>query len=133
MRVEIKLHHLEEILKKAKESKIEICGFLLGQKKGESVIIEEIAFAENKLNSPVEFEIDPLEIVKILDYADKKGLEPVGLFHSHLCKPIPSGKDIKGMKNWRNIWLIVDNRGNYGAFVLNKDYKIKEVEILIKK
>ncbi|MBO8174355.1 MAG: M67 family metallopeptidase [Thermococcus sp.] len=128
MRLIIKYEHLFIILEKAKDSRIEICGFLLGKQKDGDVIVEEVIFTKNKLNSSTAFEIDPLEIVKVLDYADEKGLEPVGIFHSHLCGPIPSERDIKGMKLWRNVWLIVDNKGNYGAFIL-EDEKVKKVHV----
>ncbi|WP_048159782.1 M67 family metallopeptidase [Thermococcus barophilus] len=128
MRLIIKHEHLFMILERAKESKIEICGFLLGKQQDDVIVVKEVIFTKNKLNSPTAFEIDPLEIVEVLDYADEKNLEPVGIFHSHLCKPIPSGRDIRGMKLWRNVWLIVDNKGSYGAFIL-KDGKIKEVEV----
>lgn len=130
MRLIIKYEYLFMILEKAKESRIEICGFLLGRQENNDVIVEEVVFTKNKLDSPTAFEIDPLEILKVLDYADKKGLEPVGIFHSHLCKPIPSERDIRGMRLWRNVWLIVDNKGTYGAFIL-KDEKIGEVKVEI--
>lgn len=126
----IKYEHLFMILEKAKESRIEICGVLLGRQEGNDVIVEEVVFTKNRLNSPTAFEIDPLELLKVLDYADEKGLEPVGIFHSHLCKPIPSERDSRGMKLWRNVWLIVDNKGNYGAFIL-KDGKIEEIKVEI--
>jgi len=130
MRLIIKYEYLFMILEKAKESRIEICGFLLGRQEDNDVIVEEVVFTKNRLNSPTAFEIDPLEILKVLGYADKKGLEPVGIFHSHLCKPIPSERDIRGMRLWRNVWLIVDNKGTYGAFIL-KDEKIDGVKVEI--
>jgi len=130
MRLIIKYEYLFMILEKAKESRIEICGFLLGRQEDNDIIVKEVVFTKNRLNSPTAFEIDPLEILKVLGYADKKGLEPVGIFHSHLCKPIPSERDIRGMRLWRNVWLIVDNKGTYGAFIL-KDEKIDGVKVEI--
>ncbi|WP_167915915.1 M67 family metallopeptidase [Thermococcus sp. LS2] len=128
MKLIIKGEHLFIILEEAKKSRIEICGFLLGRQEGHDIIVEEVIFTKNKLNSPTAFEIDPLEIVKVLDYADGKGLEVVGIFHSHLGKPIPSERDIRGMKLWRNVWFIVDNKGNYGGFIL-KNGRAEEVEV----
>ncbi|MDK2854458.1 MAG: [CysO sulfur-carrier protein]-S-L-cysteine hydrolase [Thermococcaceae archaeon] len=127
----IKRIHLDEILRKAKESKIEICGFLVGKIEGNVAFVERLVFANNKLNSPVEFEIEPLETLKVLEAAEKEGREIVGIFHSHVnCPPYPSSKDLKGMDLWRNIWLIVNNLGEYRAFTLEEE-NVKEVKIEI--
>ncbi|USS40466.1 M67 family metallopeptidase [Thermococcus aggregans] len=125
----IKRAHLEEILRKAKESKVEICGFLVGKIEGKAAFVEKVSFANNKLTSPVEFEIDPLEILKVLESAEREGKEIVGIFHSHVNRPpYPSSKDLKGMDLWRNIWLIVNNLREYRAFILEGG-KVKEVKV----
>lgn len=125
----IKRAHLEEILAKARESEVEICGFLIGTIKGGEAFVEYVAFAKNRLNSPVGFEIDPLETLKVLEKAEEKGKEVVGIFHSHLnCPPYPSSRDLRGMDLWRNVWLIVNNIGEYRAFILENG-QIKEVNV----
>ncbi|AFK22607.1 Mov34/MPN/PAD-1 family protein [Pyrococcus sp. ST04] len=119
---------LNRILDKAKNSPIEICGFLLG--KGDEVY--EAVFVSNRLNSPIEFEMDPEEMLKALEYAEKKNLEIVGIFHSHVyCPPFPSGKDLKGMKLWPVVWVIVTSSGEVKAWQMGKDGKIVEVEVVI--
>ena len=55
MRLIIKYEHLSMILEKAKESRIEICGFLLGRQEDNDVIVEEVVFTKNRLNSPTAF------------------------------------------------------------------------------
>ncbi|MCA6212966.1 M67 family metallopeptidase [Thermococcus bergensis] len=125
----IKRVHLKEILTTARESNIEICGFLIGTMKGEDAFVDYVVFAENRLNSPVKFEIGPLETLKVLEKAEKEGKEIVGIFHSHLnCPPYPSPRDLKGMDLWRNAWLIVNNIGEYRAFVLENG-QIKEINV----
>ena len=125
----IKRAHLKEILTKVRGSKVEICGFLVGTIKGKDVFVEKVVFASNRLNSPVGFEIDPLETLKVLEAAEREGKEIVGIFHSHVkCPPYPSSRDLKGMDLWRNVWLIVNNLGEYRAFILEED-KIKEVKV----
>ncbi|WP_010478055.1 M67 family metallopeptidase [Thermococcus zilligii] len=128
MRLIIKRKDLGKILKLAEDSDIEVCGFLLGKNSGDADV-ETVRETANRLNSPVEFEIDPLEISKILDEAEKLGLEIVGVFHSHLCcPPVPSGKDLRGMKLWRNVWLIVTPSGDFRAWVVGGD-DLEEVKI----
>lgn len=132
MMLVIRNEHLNEILKRAKKSPVEICGLLFGRKEGSDAFVEEIRFIKNRLSSPHAFEMEPLEMIEAIDEAEERGMEVVGIFHSHLCKPIPSGRDRKGMENWPVIWLIVDNEGSYGAFVLGED-GIKDVEIITDK
>ncbi|GAB6101511.1 M67 family metallopeptidase [Thermococcus atlanticus] len=129
MMLMLKNEHLNEILKRAEESPVEICGLLFGKKKGTCAFVEEIKFIKNRLDSPYAFEMEPLEMIRAIDEAEERGLEVVGIFHSHLCKPIPSERDRKGMENWPVIWLIVDNGGNYGAFMLERG-SIKEVVVV---
>ncbi len=66
---------VQRIIELSKKSPpIEVCGFLLGRKAGNFLIVEEARKTQNRLNSPVEFEIDPpLEIADVLDEAEKKG------------------------------------------------------------
>lgn len=123
---------VQRIIELAKKSPIEVCGFLLGRKAGNVLIVEEARKTRNRLNSPVEFEIDPLEIAEVLDEAEKKGFEIVGVFHSHLkCPPIPSEKDLRGMNLWRNVWLIVTPSGEFRAWTLENG-EVKEVEVEIR-
>ncbi|AEC50993.1 hypothetical protein PNA2_0076 [Pyrococcus sp. NA2] len=123
---------VEEIGEKAKHSDIEICGFIFGIKEGETFIGKKLTFIRNRLNSSVEFEMEPEEMLIALEEAERKGLEVVAIFHSHVnCPPHPSEKDMKGMRNWRVPWLIVSSRGEMKAFILSSEDDIKEVKIEI--
>ncbi|ASA77921.1 M67 family metallopeptidase [Thermococcus sp. 5-4] len=127
MMMVIRREDLKRIIKAAENSRIEICGMLFGRRNGERIEVEEVRFVPNRLNSPTAFEMEPVEMVNAIDRAEERGLEVVGIFHSHLkCPPRPSGRDLRGMRLWQVVWLIVDEKGNYGAFVLEGD-KIREV------
>ncbi len=117
----IPLGILEEIVKAAEGSEIEVCGLLLGRREGEVFSVHEARFITNRLNSSMEFEMEPLKMVEAIDEAEERGLEVVGIFHSHLkCPPRPSGRDLRGMELWPVVWLIVDEKGDYGAYVLRE-------------
>lgn len=128
-RLSIPAELLSEILTVAARSGVEICGFLFGRREEETFRVEEVRFIRNRLNSPTEFEMEPLEMVEAIEEAEEKGLEVVGIFHSHLkCPPRPSGRDLRGMELWPVVWLIVDGKGNYGAYVL-KDGRVEEIPV----
>ncbi|NJE04896.1 M67 family peptidase [Thermococcus sp. M36] len=130
MRLVIPRDYLEKIVKTAKNSAAEVCGFLFGGTDGGSLTVKEIRFVTNRLNSPTAFEMEPLEMVEAIDGAEEGGLEVIGIFHSHLnCPPRPSGKDLRGMNLWPVVWLIVTPEGEARAWVL-KDEGIEEVEIV---
>jgi proteasome lid subunit RPN8/RPN11 len=129
MRLIIRQDDLKAIIKMAERSAVEVCGFLFGRREDGNFIVEEVRLVPNRLNSPTSFEMEPVEMVNAIDEAGERGLEVVGIFHSHLkCPPVPSGRDLKGMRLWPVVWLIVNEKGNYGAFVLEGD-KIREVGV----
>ncbi len=105
----------------------EVCGFLLGLE-GEDFRVLDVVFARNELHSPTSFRINPREVLEIMERAEGRGLQLVGIFHSHLhCPPIPSPDDLRGMELWNVPWLITDGR-EMRAWIL-KDGKVVEVEL----
>lgn len=131
MELEIKRSHLSSILDMAGRSEVEVCGFLFGKREKDSITVEEVCFVGNRLKSPVAFEMEPMEMVEAMEEAEKRGLEVVGIFHSHLkCPPRPSGRDLRGMELWPVVWFIVDNEGNYGAY-LPEGGRVREVEVRV--
>ena len=131
MQLMIRQDDLKVIIKAAEESEVEMCGFLFGMREGDTFRVEGVRFVTNRLNSPMEFEMEPLEMAEAIDEAEKKGLDVVGIFHSHpQCPPRPSRRDLEGMKVWQVVWLIVDGRGRYGAYVL-KNGKVEEVTVVL--
>jgi len=75
--------------------------------------------------------MEPEELVRAIDDAKAKGLEVVGIFHSHLnCPPVPSERDSEGMKNWPVVWLIITPEGDVRAWILGAG-GVEEVELLV--
>jgi proteasome lid subunit RPN8/RPN11 len=130
MKLSIRHETIKTLIEMAKKSNVEICGFLFGRREGDDWIVEETREVPNRLNSPTDFEMEPLEMVRAIDDAEAKGLEVVGIFHSHRnCPPRPSGRDIEGMRNWPVVWLIVTPEGEARAWVLRKG-TVEEVEVI---
>ncbi|GAB6134784.1 M67 family metallopeptidase [Thermococcus prieurii] len=132
MRLIIRREIIKMLIKMAKNTNVEVCGFLLGRKEGPEKInflVLEAKQVRNRLDSPSAFEMEPEEMVKVLDEAEARGLEVVGIFHSHLkCPPVPSERDLEGMRNWRVPWLIVTPGGDVRAWILGEG-DVEEVEI----
>ena len=67
---------------------VEACGVLLGNKERlHAVSVASFRNCAEERFQKVFFEIDPLEMYKAEQMAEKKGLEIVGIFHSHPDKP----------------------------------------------
>ncbi len=98
--LKIKKEALEEIKKQAEEGyPYEICGFMIGnidfnQNIRECLEVYQVE-NQNKERANDRFEIDPKDYMKVEDYADKKGLAIVGIYHSHPDHPDrPSQTDL---------------------------------------
>lgn len=89
---------LESIIQKDCER----CGLLIGK---ENIILRAVE-VENVKKSPVEFELSPVETLRVFEECEKSGLEVVGVWHTHKNFPLPSRKDIEGMKRFPGIWII---------------------------
>ena len=126
MRLQIQNNHLAKIVKMAERFRVEICGLLIG--KG-GVSVYEVRFITNLLHLPMESKMEPLEMVEGIDEAEERGLEVVGIFHSHpKCPPKLSGRDLRGMELWPVVWLIISSDGETRAWIL-KGNEIEEVKI----
>ncbi len=69
----------------------EACGLLAGT----SNVVREVVPVTNQLQSPVRFRMDPLEQLSAFDWMETRGLELLGIFHSHPAGPDrPSETDI---------------------------------------
>lgn len=63
---------------------LEACGLLAGT----SNVVREVVPVTNQLQSPVRFRMDPMEQLGAFDWMETRGLELLGIFHSH-----PAGSD----------------------------------------
>lgn len=111
---------------------IEACALLFGRFTSNEAIVEQVEVTQNRLDSTSRFEVAPEKVAIAVSVAEKKGLEFVGLFHSHPMRAVPSEIDLKFMKMWPDIiWLILSSiNGSMAAFQLTAS-KIKKVSIRI--
>ena len=111
---------------------VEACALLFGTCSQNTLILQEIVIAPNRLQSAFKFEIDPSSVVVALTKAEEVGLDFIGLFHSHPVPAFPSSTDLKFMKLWGDIlWLIMSStEGKLAAYQLENDI-LKEVSIKI--
>jgi len=123
--------YIREIIRLAKSTNIEICGVLLGLIENDTAIVHEVKHAQNVKKSPFKFEIDPLDLYNVIQEAERRHLEIVGIFHSHPSAPYPSESDLEGMSLWPVAWIIINSLdGSYGCYILIDD-KIFEVPIIL--
>ena len=93
----------EAIEKKPNES----CALLFGKKDNEKIIVNEIFPAENIDESPVNFTISNEQLIQGYKIAEEKGLDVIGIFHSHPdSEPFPSETDKKFMEINPVAWVI---------------------------
>jgi [CysO sulfur-carrier protein]-S-L-cysteine hydrolase len=104
----------------------ESCALLLG----ENNVVVEIFPMRNIDESPVTFSMDSTELLDAYSLAESKGLQVIGIFHSHPAQPSPSSSDIKFMEINPVVWLIYSTtEWRLKAYVYD-DY-VKEVAIKI--
>lgn len=99
------------------EAPLEACGLLAGR--GERV--DQVFLMQNAARSEVRFRLDPLEQLDAFNAIDDRGLEIVGIYHSHPQGPsTPSPTDVaesvypvinliwsQGQQGWeaRGFWI----------------------------
>ena len=70
---------------------LEACGLLTGA--GDTV--QEVLPVRNGASSPVRFRMDPVEQLRAFSWMESRGLDLLGIFHSHPAGPeVPSPTDI---------------------------------------
>jgi len=77
--------HLREISEHSQASfPVEACGILVGRRGyREKKVVERVCPAKNILASTSRYEIDPEELIKVLDEAERESKEVLGFYHSH--------------------------------------------------
>jgi len=137
MKLKIGRRDLESIEKHAlKVFPLECCGLLIGKMWKEIFDVKEVVQAENAQKSEVSFEVDAELVYRAIDLAETKGLELIGIYHSHPnIGAYISAADEGIMKLWPNVvWLVLGTAGKKitekKAFVLKKG-KVVELELLV--
>lgn len=108
----------------------ESCAFLLGRGERE-IYVEEILPMKNADESMISFSMEPQELLRAYDLAERKNFHVVGIFHSHPSRPVPSSTDTKFMEINPIVWLIYSTTINeYKAYIF--DENVREVAVKIK-
>ena len=85
----------------------EACAILLGNKDEKIWETTEIFLTENIEKSEITFTVSNEQLLEGYKMAEEKGLDVVGIFHSHpKSLPSPSNTDIKFMKGNPIPWII---------------------------
>jgi proteasome lid subunit RPN8/RPN11 len=109
----------------------EACGLLAGR--GERV--EQVYPTRNKEQSPVRYEVEPVDLLRIFKAIDEADQELLGIFHSHVyTQAYPSQTDVRLAYYPDAIYFLV-SLANERQPVLRGytivDGKIDEIEILV--
>ena len=85
----------------------------------------------NADRSPYSFSIEPSELLRAYDEAEKNGLQVIGIYHSHPGKSSPSATDRKYMELNPVVWLIYSTtEERFSAFI--SDGGVDKVELNIR-
>lgn len=134
--------HIEEIKKQGEEGyPYEICGFMLGKIDYENNIreVKEVFQVENqnKERANDRFEISPKDYLEVEDYAEKKGIQIIGIYHTHPDHPDePSKTDLMFAQPDMSYIIISINNGkaeNWRSWELDlekNEFKEEKVEII---
>ncbi len=105
----------------------EACGVLIGTMDGSTALVEKALPVANVKRTRRSFELDPGQLYKAWDDADKNGKEIVGVYHTHpVSSCVPSLWDRETMENAPSVWLIA---GADGMRAYIWDNGIKSVKI----
>jgi proteasome lid subunit RPN8/RPN11 len=122
---------MESIKKHAlKNFPFECCGLLIGKTTMKIFDVKEIVPTENIHKSGISFEADTEFVYRTITTAEAKGLEIVGIYHSHPdMHAFISAADAEVMKLWPNVaWLVLGVSEN--QIVEKKAFMLKENKIV---
>jgi len=108
----------------------EACAILLGNKDEKIWEATEIFLTENIEKSEINFTVSNEQLLEGYKMAEEKGLDVVGIFHSHpKSLPSPSNTDMKFMKGNPIPWIIYSGlTKEMKAYLLD----LEIIQILIK-
>ena len=96
----------DEIAQHAREDLPNECCGIVSTRDGDAV---QVYRARNAVPSPLRFEIDPRDLIRIHTEIARAGLEIGSMYHSQVKSPAyPSQTDVNFAQNWPGVvWLIV--------------------------
>ena len=108
----------------------ECCG-LIGGRDGDAVALHR---ARNEFESPLRYNVHPLDLLRITTEIEEAGQELVGIYHSHTrSEAYPSQTDVNLAENWPDPLYLICSVADpqepvVRAFAL-RDGGIEEVEL----
>jgi proteasome lid subunit RPN8/RPN11 len=122
---------LERIVAHARRDFPNECCGMIGMRDGQAVAVHE---ATNVAASPLRFEVEGREIIRVQDAFESDGAEMGAIYHSHTrSEPYPSQTDVNFARGWPGVeWLIVGVPREGEATVRSyriDDGVIEEVEV----
>lgn len=116
-----------------KELPYEAVAILLGIRRNGEFLVKVLRPVKNVLRSTIEFQVDPIELYSAYLEAEKRGLEVIGIFHSHPAPPHPSPLDVKYMRLNPVVWLIASSiNWAIKAFIFKGEVKEVKMKIMEK-
>ena len=121
---------IDELVAHAREDAPNECCGMIASRDGEAVRVYR---AENVHASPVRYEIEPRDQLRIVNDIDGEGWELGAIYHSHTrSEPVPSQTDINLARNWPDpLYVIVGVAGeepDVRAFAI-RDGSVDEVAL----
>lgn len=109
----------------------ESCALLFGKEKSNTCTVSEVFLTKNTEDSPVNFTISNEELLLGYQEAERKGLDVIGIFHSHPhSEARPSSTDRKFMTINPVVWVIFSNiKDELNAFVLESEITPVSIKI----
>jgi proteasome lid subunit RPN8/RPN11 len=127
-------HLIDEIVAHAREeAPNECCGLVAGR--GDEAI--EVFRARNEMASPLAYNVDPRDLLRITNVIEERGDDLAAIYHSHTkSPPEPSQTDINLAANWPDpVYLICSIADPEAPEVRGwrlRDGSIAEVELAVK-
>ena len=121
---------IDELIAHAREDAPNECCGMIASRNGAAVRVYR---AENIHASPVRYEIEPRDQLRIVNDIDDEGWELGAIYHSHTrSEPVPSQTDINLARNWPDpLYVIVGVAGeepDVRAFAI-RDGSVDEVAL----
>ena len=114
MTLSLRQSFIDEMIAHAKkDAPNECCGVVAvaadGSRAPEQRLASRVHRASNTAASPLRFEVDPRELLRIIDSIEIAGHELGAIYHSHTrTAPYPSQTDVNFAANWPGVeWIII--------------------------
>lgn len=121
----------DEIVAHSREDLPDECCGIVGGRDGTATTVYR---ARNKFASPLRYEVDPRDLIRIMGELEEAGEDLAAIYHSHTkSEAYPSQTDINLARNWPDPVYLICSLGEEDpvlrGFIL-ADGKVEEVELV---